>query len=512
MGLPALTRSQESATLWKRSHRRAPMRGRNARATHHSSTPRRARHGPRRSGPARARPGRDRPGAGRRRRCRPAPDQPVHLRHELRRRGPRARPAAAGAPLGRQRHHPLQLPRRHHQPRATGSSRTSRTTTPIRRTSPNGSETDRFVEQNRRTGTADGPDRAAASAGSPKDRAAVVRLQRRQVRPAAVDRPVATRLRQRHQAGRHDCHRQRSAGHQHRRRSGSTSPTGSTTSTGSSAPPPTAASHSTTSTTSRTSGTPPTATSTRPGSATTSYATATYAYAAAIKAADPGAKTLGPVGWGWNSITLSGLDQDTCGRTGCWWNPPDRPRTAARTSSRGTCSRCARTSSSTARASSTTSTSTSTRRQSGVRSARGRRRRHPGAAAALDPLAVGPDLRRRELDQRRRCVSRGCGAGSTPTTRARRSPSPSTTGARSSTSTARSPRPTSSASSAAKGSTWPPSGPPPTAEPAGRVRLPRCTATTTARAARSATPASRRPAPTRTSWRSTPPSGAPTAR
>ncbi|WP_231933576.1 glycoside hydrolase family 44 protein [Micromonospora coxensis] len=50
----------------------------------------------------------------------------------------------------------------------------------------------------------------------------------------------------------------------------------------------------------------------------------TYAYAAAIKAADPGAKTLGPVGWGLNSIHFSGLDQDTCSRTGCWGNPPDR--------------------------------------------------------------------------------------------------------------------------------------------------------------------------------------------
>ncbi|SCL71688.1 Fibronectin type III domain-containing protein [Micromonospora citrea] len=50
----------------------------------------------------------------------------------------------------------------------------------------------------------------------------------------------------------------------------------------------------------------------------------TYEYAAAIKAADPDAKTLGPVGWGLNSIHYSGLDQDVCGRTGCWSNPPDR--------------------------------------------------------------------------------------------------------------------------------------------------------------------------------------------
>ncbi|GHJ41773.1 glycoside hydrolase family 44 protein [Streptomyces sp. TS71-3] len=52
----------------------------------------------------------------------------------------------------------------------------------------------------------------------------------------------------------------------------------------------------------------------------------TYTIAGAVKAADPGARTLGPVGWGWNSILLSGLDQKTCNETGgdCWSNPPDQ--------------------------------------------------------------------------------------------------------------------------------------------------------------------------------------------
>ncbi len=52
----------------------------------------------------------------------------------------------------------------------------------------------------------------------------------------------------------------------------------------------------------------------------------TYSIAAAVKAADPGAATLGPVGWGWNSLTLSGADQQTCNAQGgsCWSNPPDR--------------------------------------------------------------------------------------------------------------------------------------------------------------------------------------------
>jgi hypothetical protein len=52
----------------------------------------------------------------------------------------------------------------------------------------------------------------------------------------------------------------------------------------------------------------------------------TYAIAGAIKAADPAAQTLGPVGWGWNSVFLSGLDQQTCNEQGgsCWSDPPDR--------------------------------------------------------------------------------------------------------------------------------------------------------------------------------------------
>ncbi|MET9697817.1 glycoside hydrolase family 44 protein [Streptomyces sp. NPDC006529] len=51
----------------------------------------------------------------------------------------------------------------------------------------------------------------------------------------------------------------------------------------------------------------------------------TYAVAAAVKDADPAAQTLGPVGWGFNSLVYSGLDQQVCGRQGgsCWSNPPD---------------------------------------------------------------------------------------------------------------------------------------------------------------------------------------------
>lgn len=48
----------------------------------------------------------------------------------------------------------------------------------------------------------------------------------------------------------------------------------------------------------------------------------TYQYAAAIKATDPNAKTLGPVVWGWTAYFWSALDWDPGGN---WWdNPLDR--------------------------------------------------------------------------------------------------------------------------------------------------------------------------------------------
>ena len=45
----------------------------------------------------------------------------------------------------------------------------------------------------------------------------------------------------------------------------------------------------------------------------------TIAYAAAIKAADPGARTLGPVLWGWTAYFYSALDAASGGE---WWNNP----------------------------------------------------------------------------------------------------------------------------------------------------------------------------------------------
>lgn len=50
--------------------------------------------------------------------------------------------------------------------------------------------------------------------------------------------------------------------------------------------------------------------------------TRTVLYAAAVKAADPSAKTLGPVVWGWPAYFYSALD---VAQGGSWWlNPPDR--------------------------------------------------------------------------------------------------------------------------------------------------------------------------------------------
>ncbi len=45
-----------------------------------------------------------------------------------------------------------------------------------------------------------------------------------------------------------------------------------------------------------------------------------YAYGAAVKTADPGAQTLGPVVWGWTAYFYSGIDAES----GNWSNPPDR--------------------------------------------------------------------------------------------------------------------------------------------------------------------------------------------
>ena len=175
-------------------------------------------------------------------------------------------------------------------------------------------------------------------------------------------------------------------------------------------------------------------------------------YAARDQERRPGALVVGPEEWGWSGYFYSGYDQQYGGLHG-WGTLPDRIATAARTTCRGS--------------------STQLRQR---RPTAGRRlldvftvhyypqggefsddvsTRDAAAAQPLDALALGPELRRRDLDQRSRAADpAAAGLGETSTTRARRSASPSTTGAPKATSTAPPPRPTSSASSAARASTW----------------------------------------------------------
>ena len=72
-----------------------------------------------------------------------------------------------------------------------------------------------------------------------------------------------------------------------------------------------------------TSGSPPTGTCTRSALATTRCSSKTESVALAIKAQDPSAQTLGPVGWGWSSLFFSGKDQQTCAVRSCGSVPPD---------------------------------------------------------------------------------------------------------------------------------------------------------------------------------------------
>ena len=91
----------------------------------------------------------------------------------------------------------------------------------------------------------------------------------------------------------------------------------------------------------------------------------------------------------------------------------------------------------------------------GRRVQRRRVERDAAPAEPLDPIALGSELRRRDVDQRPGPArATRSGTGSTPTIRARRSGSRNTTGAPRITSTARRHRRTSTGSSAARGSTW----------------------------------------------------------
>ena len=179
---------------------------------------------------------------------------------------------------------------------------------------PDGSQADMFVEQDRRTGTDTvmtvPHDRLDARGAQRR-----LRLQHRQVRAAAAERrPVAAGLRQRCEARRHERHRQRPdatpaspAGpeftkgwveylkrhlrHRGRRRRPLLQPRQRARPVAEHPPrrPPARAPATTRCATARTPPPPPSRTPTR------------------------AAQTLGPVGWGFNSLIYSGLDQKTCG-------------------------------------------------------------------------------------------------------------------------------------------------------------------------------------------------------
>ena len=105
---------------------------------------------------------------------------------------------------------------------------------------PNGSSADQFIGRNQRDG-ADSIITVPLIGWTPKSRAQVVRIQRGQVRPAAVHRSVRLRLRQRREHQRPVHHREQPGRHQQARGRRPSSPTGSATWTASTAARPRAA-------------------------------------------------------------------------------------------------------------------------------------------------------------------------------------------------------------------------------------------------------------------------------
>ena len=239
------------------------------------------------------------------------------------------------------------------------------------------------------------------------------------------------------------------------RRHRSSSRAGSSTSSAAGARPRTAACATTSSTTSRASGTRRTATCARPAPTMDEIRDKMIDLRARIKAVDPAALVVGPEEWGWSGYFYSGYDQQW-GSTHGWGSLPDRAGHGGGDYLPGCSTRCA---------SASTTRPAPARRlhrallSAGRRVRRRRLERDAAAAQPLDALAVGSELRRRDLDQRPRAAHPAAEElGQHATTPARRSASPNTTGAPRATSTARPRRPTSSASSAARGSTWPRAG------------------------------------------------------
>ena len=168
------------------------------------------------------------------------------------------------------------------------------------------------------------------------------------------------------------------------------------------------------------------------------------------------ALVVGPEEWGWSGYFYSGYDQQY-GRPHGWSSLPDRNNHGGADYLPWLLGQL--------RQSSTTAGQrlldvfTRPLLSAGRRVQRRRVDGDAAAAQSIDALAVGSELRRRDLDQRPRAAdSAPEELGRRRPIRARRSASPNTTGAPRATSTARPRRPTSSASSAARASTWPRAG------------------------------------------------------
>ena len=117
---------------------------------------------------------------------------------------------------------------------------------------------------------------------------------------------------------------------------------------------------------------------------------------------DPAALVVGPEEWGWSGYLFSGYDQQYGAARNGWGEPA---RTAPRTAAGTTCPGC-----STSCGSATGATGqrlldvfTVHYYPQGGEFSDDVSQRDAAAAQPLDALALGPELRRRDLDQRRGC-------------------------------------------------------------------------------------------------------------
>src|SRR6266568_1493525 len=265
-----------------------------------------------------------RPGAQHQPDRRAPPDQPRHLRHELRPGRPGTRTQAARCPLGRQRHHQVQLPPRHRQPRQRLVLREhpelgqgpGRAAGRIHR--------DQFIGQNKRDG-ADSIITVPLIGWTPKSRAqacgfSVAKYGAQQsADPYDSDCGNGVNTSGRYITGNDPADTSRRAGAAFvakwagylGKKYGGAAAGGVRFYQLDNEPDIWFATHR----------------DVHPAGATYSeMLSKTEKVAAAIKATDPAAKTIGPSGWGWSSLFYSGFDQQYCAAHSCGAVPPDEAR------------------------------------------------------------------------------------------------------------------------------------------------------------------------------------------